>query len=162
VVCLLWVRSYWRAASLSVVQFHMGPAPDYRRRSATCSRGSIEISETAKDMFWDNPFQTFPANGWSLEQSAPITIASGPLGFRWYDENPPKGSTGPRVLYRSRGLVIPCWSVAAVAAVLPAAHLRRLLRARRHQGDLRCRACGYDLRATPDRCPECGTVARQR
>jgi hypothetical protein len=49
--------------------------------------------------------------------------------------------------------------LAGFAMLLPACRLMSLIcrRSRPHQG-ITCIHCGYDLRATPDRCPECGTV----
>jgi hypothetical protein len=46
-------------------------------------------------------------------------------------------------------------------AVLPLFEIRHIVRWRRRQYrrlHRLCQGCGYDLRATPQRCPECGTV----
>jgi hypothetical protein len=50
------------------------------------------------------------------------------------------------------------WAVAAMA-MASAIFWQRARRIRRRIRDGRCVACGYDLRATPERCPECGSRA---
>ncbi|HWH71605.1 MAG TPA: hypothetical protein VNT26_19690, partial [Candidatus Sulfotelmatobacter sp.] len=58
-------------------------------------------------------------------------------------------------------LDLPYWLLLPTTALLPAIYLattfRRHLRARRRLTAGLCPTCGYDLRATPERCPECGT-----
>jgi hypothetical protein len=44
----------------------------------------------------------------------------------------------------------------AVPPIIATIQIIRRLRKPRQPG--KCQVCGYDLRATPDRCPECGAI----
>jgi hypothetical protein len=61
---------------------------------------------------------------------------------------------GARV--RLYALVMPHWAWIVVCLLLPCARAVALLRSRSRARSGHCPACGYDLRASPDRCPECG------
>jgi hypothetical protein len=88
-------------------------------------------------------------------------------GFQWREFHvveevmsvgPPPGIT-TRTLTRWQA---PYWALAVLNATLLAGWwflwMAPARRARRWAKEGRCPRCGYDLRATPARCPECGTA----
>ena len=70
------------------------------------------------------------------------------LGFGW---------TSSQIL---RMMAVPNWFFALASCSLGVAILYASKRPHRLLRKHQCHSCGYDLRATPDRCPECGTVPR--
>ena len=73
------------------------------------------------------------------------------LGVRFGGHNGPNGSLW--------NLVVPHAYVAALLLSPPAWWLVTFRHDRRRRRPGLCRHCGYDLRSSPDRCPECGAPA---
>jgi hypothetical protein len=57
-------------------------------------------------------------------------------------------------------LILHDWFLCLLFGTAGLASVIWILRTRRPPLAGFCRTCGYDLRATPDRCPECGTVRK--
>jgi hypothetical protein len=133
----LWVRSYWRLDYATYV----------RDGALWVSFESLWGQVQFKRLPAETIGASVPRGFWRLSELAPKwRLGSGVLWFHYFN------SKGVRVV------TIPHWFLALIFAILPALHLRALVRSRRLHRISLCPRCGYDLRATPDRCPECGAV----
>ena len=93
--------------------------------------------------------------GWD---APPATTTWNRLGFAAWET----GWSASFADSQDRVWAIPAWLLCAALAILPAVWVYGAYRRHRRRLIGRCIACGYDLRATPDRCPECGKPADVR
>ena len=81
-------------------------------------------------------------------------VYDGIAGVWWF--------TGTRAEDRSvYEVFVPHWMLALLTGILPTAWAVGRWRRRRTIAAGCCPNCGYDLRATPEKCPECGAVRSQ-
>ena len=167
----LWVRSYWRGDRVDAVIL----GSEYRQTpgwmiSVISGRGGFGGSVShvtryyADDDSWPKGLANWTSRRFRHTSVIPVYPKWAPgqsqwrrWGFQWTRHT----LTAPDSWAIQRSIVAPYWVVALATLVLPAFRLRRRLLLRRASRRARsglCPACGYDLRATPDRCPECGTI----
>ena len=118
----------------------------------------------AVNYFWEDHLDAPPLPketlGWRLQlfrgpYSSGGSIAPGGL-WSWHS-GPMSASSGYFTLD------VRLWPIIVVTAILPGVRIALAVlawRRRRRQQEGLCPTCGYDVRATPERCPECGAELR--
>lgn len=180
-VCALWLRERRAGDDLMIVHTR-GEGPPWRRvlvqgwHSGGGLRIILQVERTTvaspppSELPHPPPGRTpFGSPGWFINRNEYSAepypydpfLADGFTwrGFQWsaVDRASPESSQW------SRSLTMPTWFACLVLAALPAsraglAFLRRRRAARARASGI-CPSCSYDLRATPERCPECGRVS---
>jgi hypothetical protein len=90
----------------------------------------------------------------------------GPFHWDWILFKSVPSAPVRRTNYRPGGIErgwrmgIRLWPLALLGGIATLLCVRRTIRQCRRSADGLCATCGYDLRATPDRCPECGTAPK--
>jgi hypothetical protein len=165
--CVIWVRSCWVGDTLRVwcadelvrdgtwmtsdpgVVVQSGPTYEITFQMGTVwieyDRGTRDGTpvtrkgwrflwqhRAARTLSWDAPTHVWDRIGFHYDSE-------------WYTQNG----------FTTAG---PLWFLFLMTVALPAAWLIRQRCYQKAQIGGRCPTCGYDLRATPDRCPECGAV----
>jgi hypothetical protein len=180
-VCVLWVRSYWHRDSLYRAEMSPGglawTSKTFRSSSgmiwAEIFRGSF-LDRSVALYEWqtlqrfrkqaarrDGDSATWRPGTWTYSDVVPrpAVTPEESFGIHYVGRRDQIAPGFVHFLFRAG---IPHGLVAALAMILPAVRTGSWLRRRhRHRAGL-CPQCGYDLRATPGRCPECGTAPDRR
>lgn len=181
--CVLWVRSYRVADSLG---WHCRdtrlalPAEEWFTRQiyvGSC-RGIIGMNVERIDWPKAYPHYREPPGDWHWRMDG--WDREDPNGSYWFDariEEPESAlhrlgfgfrQTPSATLWndydsqfiptKELSLCVPHWAMAIVAGIGPTLTFRKWRKRRASFTSNHCTRCGYDLRATPERCPECGGV----
>lgn len=179
----LWVQSYRMGYTAAYQQAERGPTEWFTWTWSASLRPSCVYLERSGQPAWSFWVMMSDAQGkmhYEIEPSPP------PTGWRWYSE--PAGKRWDygfarrtlkweilRLAWASddvanaggsvRLLVVPLYGVVLSAAVAPLLWTRNFFRRRaaaRGAAAGMCGRCGYDLRASPGRCPECGEAGESR
>ncbi|MGA2443731.1 MAG: hypothetical protein ABSH08_22480 [Tepidisphaeraceae bacterium] len=154
----MWARSYWRADF-------------YGFTSSNSVNGRLILGQTWQtrarvklSFVWDTV-----DNAWEMPSylgHREIPSLRGGMGYRdntflerrgfrfWFFHG--TGSALHQKSAMGTGCTFPHWFGVLLLLALPTRWTFLNRRNLRESGT--CKHCGYDLRATPDRCPECGTI----
>jgi hypothetical protein len=168
VVCVAWVVSLFRTDTIGWAGFDDRSAQTWQNWGLSSFGGELDVyrMESGTARFDESPHHL---SGIPVPGMQPHAFHHGmPRRERWslrafvYRDFPEGGPDASMPGFRLRFVAVPHWFVAILCAVAgwPAGTrwLKRYLASRRPKPGC-CRKCGYDLRASPERCPECGNVA---
>jgi hypothetical protein len=157
-VALAWARSEYVLDEIRFVHFE-NANPAFRwALKCTWSKGVVifAINQDKKNVAYD---EDLPA-GFSIRHHRAVP-------FTLHPKEPPifvdlhmfvdfSKSDDDVWWHRDRSLELPCWLILVLTSVCPALTAIQALRRRHRVREGFCPMCGYDLRATPVQCPECG------
>jgi len=149
---VMWVRSYRVADGIGYGRRFAASDGAYRT-GFTMVRSSRGVVYFGAGYFLPIFLASGPAReGWFYERAISsaetATAVWSLLGFRYH-----RIGVATALVIRSFG--VPYWFLTGCAAAALAVSSSRLRRPRRTTGT--CATCGYDLRESRERCPECGT-----
>ena len=158
---ILWVISYWIPTQAMAAKT-VGQSPVHIVAFAFDSSCGV-LGFGYRSIFGNlTPFE-----GWKFRQYLPIRTplfyvdsptALDQVGLHALHQNWPVGwDVIPAGHMDTYGVEFHYWFLLAVFLVVFAIAIRRSAAARSVDPAI-CKSCGYDLRATPNRCPECGTI----